>query len=112
MIFTFLLAACVSSGGSQRTWDWKQTDGTGYTRASRLDGIAPLIARAEADFSVSPAFPEYPLRPLYLAVMARHFDGRTLLSFRIGGVSDVEAVYIFNAQGEITERYLHSYWGP
>jgi len=111
IVLAFLLAGCVSNGGGQRAWEWKATDRTGYTRASTAEGTAPLVARAEADFRVLPAFPEYPPMPLYLAVVAHHQDGRTLLSFRIGAVSDVEAVYIFNAQGEIVDRYLHSYWG-
>lgn len=106
----FFLAGCSGLAQHARPWEYKATDRAGFTRITE-QGIAPLIRRAEQDFRASPAFPEHGPRSLEPIAVARHRDGRTLIAFSIGGISDMNAVYLFDIRGEITDRYLHSYWG-
>jgi len=91
-------------------WEYRAVDVSGYARLSP-NGVAALIRRAEEDFRASPAYSDGGPRPISVAGAARGPDGRILIAFSIGGVSDTRAMYIFNSEGEIVDRYLHSFWG-
>lgn len=114
MASALLAAGCAHATTNASYWPTKATDFSGYTPVSP-DQAAGLIARAEADFRVSPLrlYPEDDgARPLLLRRAARRPDGRTLIAFYVDHVSDMYAIYVFNAEGEIIDRYIHSFWGP
>lgn len=110
LIFVFLVAGCANTMVGVGPWEYKTTDFSGYTNVP-FDEVAALIRRAQSDFSVSPAYPEGGPRPISVTRVARRADGRTLIAFTIGVMSDTRAIYVFDSQGEIVDRYLHSFWG-
>lgn len=110
LFLAFLVAGCANTGVGVGPWEYKTTDFSGYTNVS-ADGVAALIRRAENDFNASPAYPDAAPRPISVTRVARRPDGRTLIAFSIGHMSDTRVIYIFNSQGEIVDRYLHSFWG-
>lgn len=109
-VFFLLLASCAGLPRGHSPWQYKSTDRAGIVAISS-SGLRELIARAQRDFSASPAFPEHSLRNLHFLGAGRHSDGRTFIAFRIGYASDVSAIYVFNMRGEIEDKYLHSWWG-
>jgi hypothetical protein len=70
--------------------------------------LTDLVRRAQANFSTSPVAPRFqaPIQPIDAG---RRPDGRTIMAFYFGE-SDRHAIYVFNARGEIIDRYVHSYW--
>ena len=72
------------------------------------DNMSDLVRRAQANFSSSPVAPHF-RAPLELGDVGRRPDGRTIMAFYFGN-SDAFAIYIFNARGEIIDRYVFSYW--
>ena len=108
-IFAFLVVSCASTMSGVGNWEYKTTNFSGYTTVSS-DEVPALIRRAEEDFRASPAYPDDGPRRLSVVRVKRRPDGRTLIAFAIGGVSDTLAIYIFGPQGEIVDRYLHSFW--
>src|SRR4051794_694313 len=110
VLLALLVASCATGTGGALPWEYRGTVRSGYARVA-AEGVDALVARAEANFLASPAFAENGPMPLILVGVARRADGRTKLAFAIGGLSDTEAIYVFNSRGEIVDRYLHSYWG-
>jgi len=108
-----LIGGCAQTVADAGPWQTKATDFAGYVQVAP-DEAAALIARARTDFRASPVrlFPDDEgARPLLLRGVARRPDGTTLLAFYMDGVSDMYAMYVFNARGEIIDRYVHSFWG-
>ena len=106
----FVLAAGCAHPEAKSVWEYKRSDFSGYTTISSADA-ANLIRQAERDFRDSPAYPDDGPRPLSVTRVARRSDGTILIAFSIGLMSDTRAIYIFNPEGEIVDRYLHSFWG-
>jgi hypothetical protein len=96
--------------GGVGNWEYKTTDFSGYATVSS-DEVPALISRAEEDFRASPAYPDGGPRRLSVVRVKRRPDGKTLIAFSIDGVSDTFAIYVFDPQGKIVERYLRSFWG-
>ncbi|HVQ06843.1 MAG TPA: hypothetical protein VMS43_00260 [Allosphingosinicella sp.] len=88
-------------------WRYERPDLTGYARIDS-ENVADLVRRAQENFSLSPIAPRFQA-PIELGEAARRSDGRTMMAFYFGE-SDRHAIYIFNARGEIIDRYVHSYW--
>src|SRR5688572_23675463 len=110
LFFAFLLIGCAPNLVGVGPWEYRSTNSSGCSY-SPPDSVAMLIRRAETDFDSSPAYPDNGRRPVSVNRVAHCADGRTLIAFSIGGVEDTLAIYIFDAQGEIVDRYLHSFWG-
>ena len=111
MLLCIFLAGCVSTQtlDNAATWEYKSTDRAGYVSVT-AHSVNSMVRRAEENFRNNPAFSEFGPHALLFVGAARHLDGRVLIAFSIGGISDVNAVYVFNRRGEIVDKYLHSYW--
>jgi hypothetical protein len=108
-ILALLLAGCAATTSPSPPWEYKATTESAYTRIS-AEQARPLVRRAEDDFRASPPFPDSGPMPLLFIDAIRRTDGRTLVAFYMGVVSDVSAIYIFDSRGNIEDRYLHSWW--
>jgi hypothetical protein len=109
VILALLLAGCAATTSRTPPWAYKATPESAYTRIS-AEQARPLIRRAEEDFRASPPYPDGRQMPLVFIDAVRRTDGRTLVAFYMGVVSDVSAIYIFDSSGNIADRYLHSWW--
>ncbi len=105
----FLACSCASTLAEPPPWEAKAPDLAGYRRVS-MESMAEMIRHAEADFRASPAYPDHGPIPISAIGAARRPDGMTVIAFSLAA-TDVNAVYIFNSEGQIVDRYLHSYWG-
>lgn len=107
-LFLVLLAmSCTHPAALTGPWRYERPDLTGYARIDS-ENVADLVRRAQENFSSSPVAPRFQA-PIELGEAARRSDGRTMMAFYFGE-SDRHAIYIFNARGEIIDRYVHSYW--
>lgn len=106
LFLMLLMVSCTHPVSHTGPWRYERHDYSSYPTVHSED-VANLVPRAEANFSSSP--PAAHFRFLELVNVWRRPDGRMILAFSFGD-SDSFAIYIFNARGEIIDRYVHSYW--
>lgn len=107
LLFLAMLAnSCTHPASHIGPWRYERHDYSGYPTA-RSENVADLVRRARANFISSPIAVHF--RYLELVEVWRRPDGKMILAFSFGD-SDSFAIYIFNARGEIIDRYVHSFW--
>lgn len=107
LLLVLLAISCTHPIGPTGPWRYERPDLSGYAIIDRED-VADLARRAQANFSSSPVAAHF-RAPIELGEAARRPDGQTIMAFYFGE-SDRHAIYVFNARGEIIDRYVRSFW--
>lgn len=106
LFLVLLIASCMHPVSHTGPWRYERHDYSSYPTV-RFEEVASLVPRAEANFGSSPPAPHFSF--LQLFEVRRGPNGSMILAFYFGD-SDSFAIYIFDARGEIIDRYVYTYW--
>jgi hypothetical protein len=106
LFLVLMTISCAHPASLSGPWRYERIDYSNYPTV-RSENVADLAQRAQENFTSSPIAAH--MRYLELVGAWRRPDGKMILAFSFGD-SDSFAIYIFNARGEIIDRYVHSYW--